>query len=91
MKKMLIRAVAIAIFATTLSAGAMSGKAKTSKDKNPNQPNAEEPSTPSSVDRQNSDLDEVQSEQNRNKSRRQQLIDRENKEWLHNLQGIYGG
>lgn len=91
MKPTNTRVLAIAILTTSMSAFAMSGKAKTPKDTSPNDTNSGETPAAYVVDQPNSGQDEGQSDKSEKQFGEQQRIQQANQEWLHDLQGIYGG
>lgn len=87
MKTTLIRILSIMTLATSMSAFAMSEPAK-GAGADPKKTHSNE-TTVSMLS-----VDEPKSQQgtatDNDKSRKQQ-IEQQNKEWLHNLQGVYGG
>ena len=93
MKTTMIRVLAIAMLTTSMSAFALSGKSKTANDPNTRNPNPDETIVLCVVDQPSADQDETQSgqDQKQKKSEEQQKIEQEDKQWLHDLQGIYGG
>ncbi|HXB20635.1 MAG TPA: hypothetical protein VNV88_04590 [Candidatus Solibacter sp.] len=93
MKNALIRIMTIAMLATSMSTFAMSENTKAAKNTNrDNNTNTHETAVPCIVNQQKSGRDEGQSDKDKRKAReRQQMIQQEDREWLHDLQGIYGG
>jgi len=86
MKTNLIRVFAIMTLATSISAFAL---AETNPDKNGNCSATSETKAASA----NSDAkssEQGQGPQDDQEKARQQLIEKQNKQWLHDLQGIYG-
>jgi hypothetical protein len=93
MKNLLIRIMALAMFATSLSAFAASGKPKAGKDPNPRTSTAEPKLAPCPTAAQQNDQQPTclcQSEDSKEKTQRQKLIQKEDQEWLHNLENSSG-
>jgi hypothetical protein len=97
MKNALIRIMTIAMLATSMSTFAMSENTKAAKNTNrDNNTNTHETAVPCTVNQQKSGRDKGQSDEQSDKDKRkarerQQMIQQEDREWLHDLQGIYGG
>ena len=82
MKTILTRTLMVALLATSISAFAKSGDVK-----------PDEAVTPSNVTQQdscNQNANQV-SMQDKQKSDDEQQIEQQDKDWLHDLQGAYGG
>lgn len=91
MKSTITRVLAIAVLTTSISAFAASEKAKASKDTDCRNTESKDIVVISFADQPASDQDESQSEQSDQKPEEQQKIQQQDAEWLHDLQGIYGG
>jgi hypothetical protein len=91
MKSTITRILAIAMLTTSISAFAASGKAKAAKDADCKNAQYEDTVVVSMAVQPDSDQDETQSDQRDQRSDDQQLIQKQDREWLHDLQGIYGG
>ena len=89
MKSTLIRILTIMTLATSISAFALP-REKPAANKNCNDANAESTSAPSPRTAGNADKDEQPSAADQEKSERQRLIEKQNKQWLHDLQGMFG-
>ena len=93
MKNIITRALAVALLTTSISAFAAPGNSKSAKSTDPKQTDSDttlvivvdEPNPPKT------DQDKAQQDQSDEKSGKQKLIEQQDKQWLHNLQGIYGG
>ena len=82
MKSTLIRILSIMMLATSISAFRLSGKAAKAKNTNCSDATTTAPYT----------QDERKADQNQEKEKtREQKIQEQNEQWLHNLQGVYGG
>ena len=91
MKSTITRILAMAMLTTSISAFAASEKAKASKDTDCRNTQSEDIVVISPVDQPASDQVESQSKQSDQKSKEQRKIQQQDREWLHDLQGIYGG
>ena len=92
MKSTLIRIFAIMTLATSMSAFAMSDKAAATENTNCNNAKSEATTVANTPDGGKTDqTDEGQSDNSQEKSRKQQLIEQQEKQWLQDLQGVYGG
>jgi hypothetical protein len=91
MKSTITRIMAIAMLTTSISAFAASEKAKAAKDPDCKNTQYEDTVVISFGVQPDSDRDETQPDQRDQKSEDQQLIQKQDREWLHDLQGIYGG
>jgi hypothetical protein len=85
MKSTLIRVFIVMTLATSISAYAGTKKDHTAK-ANCNSGNTEDTSTPSPQAADKTNKNEEQSDQEQEKSRKQKLIEEQNKQWLHDLQ-----
>ena len=82
MKSTFIRILSIMTLATSISAFGLSDKAAKAKNTNCYDAATTAPYT----------QDEPKADQNREKEKsREQMIQEQNKQWLHDLQGVYGG
>lgn len=91
MKSALIRILSIMTLATSISAFALPEKATAAKSTNANNAGCETTTGPYNPDKQKTDQDPGQSDNGQEKSRKQVQIEEQDKQWLHDLQGIYGG
>jgi len=85
MKSTLIRIFVVMTLATSISAFAGTKKDHTAKT-NCDSGNTEGTSTPSPQAADKTNKNEEQSDQEQEKSRRQRLIEEQNKQWLHDVQ-----
>lgn len=89
MKNMLIRIVAIAVIATSISAFAGSAKPATGKDPNTNTATSEAKAPPCETAQQQDDQPPscaCQTEDSKEKAQRQKLIEQQDQQWLHDTQ-----
>ena len=92
MKTTMMRVLAIAILTTSMSAFALSGNSKTASEPNTRNTNSDEPTVIYVIEEQPSaDQNEAPPDQMQKDSEKQQKIERQDKQWLHDLQGVYGG
>jgi len=81
MKGTLIRILSIVTLATSISAFGLSEKASAAKKTHSSNATTTAPYT----------QDEPKADQDQAKKSREQVIEEQNQQWLHNLQGVYGG
>jgi len=82
MKSTLIRILSILTLATSISAFGLAEKASATKNTNCSDATTTAPYT----------QEERKADQNQEKEKtREQKIQEQNEQWLHNLQGVYGG
>lgn len=87
MKTSLIRLFTLITLATSMSAFALPAQSNAAR--NVNCSTASD-TKPASTNNDVSGSEKGQGQQDQEKAR-QQLIEQQNKEWLHNLQGMFGG
>ena len=89
MKNMLIRIVAIAVIATSISAFAGSEKPVSGKDPNTNTATSEAKAAPCAAVQQQDDQPPscaCQTEGSKEKAQNQKLIEQQDQQWLHDIQ-----
>lgn len=91
MKTTMMRALAIAMLTTSMSAFALSGKSKAANETNTKNTKPDVTVVIYVVDEPTSDQDQTQPDQKQKKSEEQQKIEQQDKQWLNDLQGVYGG
>ena len=87
MKSTLVRIFAIMTLATSMSAFAMPEKGKDNNTTNSSKTNAEETTVSCPADQKKSE----ERPDKDNDQARQEQIEKQNQQWLHDLQGYYGG
>jgi hypothetical protein len=91
MKTTIMRVLAIAMLTTSMSAFALSDKSKTANDPKTKNPDPDETVVLYVVEGPSSDQNQAQPNQNQKKSEEQQTIEQQDKQWVHDLQGVFGG
>ena len=91
MKTIMMRVLAMAILTTSMSAFALSGKSKTANEPNTRNTNSDETVVVYVVDELSPDQNEAQSDQKQKASEEQQKIEQQEKQWLHDLDGLVAG
>jgi hypothetical protein len=91
MKTTMMRVLAIATLTTSMSAFALSGNSKTANETNTRNTNSDETIVLYVVEQPSSDQNEAQPNQKQKTSEEQQKTEQQDKQWLHDLQGVYGG
>lgn len=91
MKSKMIRVLAIALLTTSMSAFAMPGKPKTANETSTKTSNPDETVVIYVVDEPTPEQDQVRPDEKQKKSEDQQMIEQQDKEWLHDLQNIVAG
>lgn len=86
MKSTLIRMLAVLTLATSISGFALSEKPKTAAKASSDNTSSETTAAPSKADQT-----DVQSDDSQEKSQRQRLIEKQEKEWLKDVQNIVAG
>lgn len=91
MKSTLVRFFAIMTLASSMSGFALTEKAPVAKNTNSDKASCETASASYGPDAWMTDKDEEQSDNSQAKSRKQKQVEEQDKQWLHDLLGIYGG
>jgi len=90
MKSNFIRILSIMTLATSISAFGLSEKAPSVSNTSCNEASAETTKAPATRDARSAGQNQRQSDDSQEKSRKQ-MIEQQEKEWLHNLQNIIAG